>query len=110
MTKIIITENDKSNNSLALAPITVLPEFQNQGIGGQLILEAHKIAKQLGFKSVILLGHEKYYPKFGYKRAGKFGIKLPFEAPDENCMALELVEGGLNKVKGTVEYPEEFFE
>ena len=40
----------------------------------------------------------------------KFGIKLPFDAPVENCMVLELIENGLKGVNGTVEYPKEFFE
>ena len=109
LTKIKIKDNDKSYNSLALAPVSVLPEFQNQGIGRKLILKAREIAKRLGFRSVVLIGHEKYYPKFGYMTANKFGIKLPFDVPDENCMVIELVEGGLNNVKGTVEYPKEFF-
>jgi len=104
----IVSENEKFD-SLALAPVAVLPDFQNMGIGGKLILQAHKIAKENGYKSVILLGHEKYYPKFGYVIADTFGIQLPFEAPKENCMVIELIEGGLNNVNGVVEYPKEFF-
>jgi len=108
LTRIKIVSDDKTFDSLALAPVAVLPDFQNMGIGGKLILQAHKIAKEKGYKSVILLGHEKYYPRFGYAVADKFGIQLPFEAPKENCMAIELIEGGLSGVNGLVEYPKEF--
>ncbi|MEX1268756.1 MAG: N-acetyltransferase [Balneolaceae bacterium] len=94
--------------SLALAPVTVLPGYQKQGIGGMLIKHAHKRAKELGFKSVILLGHSDYYPKFGYRKASEFGIQLPFDVPEEFCMALELTEKGLEGVSGLVEFPEEF--
>lgn len=94
--------------SLALAPVSVLPEFHGKGIGGKLINETHRVAKKLGFQSIILLGHETYYPRFGYTRADKFGIKFPFEVPPENCMAIELVEEGLKNVSGTVRYPKEF--
>jgi predicted N-acetyltransferase YhbS len=80
------------------------------GIGGKLIEQSHRIARDLGFKSVILLGHEKYYPKFGYLRADNFGIELPFQVPKENCMAIELTESGLKGVSGMVEYPKEFNE
>ena len=66
LTKIEIRNDTSLFNSLALAPVSVLPEFQNRGIGGELIEYAHKRAKELGYKSVVLLGHEKYYPKFGY--------------------------------------------
>lgn len=103
---------DKSNEfiSLALAPVSVLPEFQGKGIGGKLIVEAHRVARILGYQSVILLGHEKYYPKFGYKQADQFGIELPFDVPKENSMAIELIENGLSGVSGMVEYPRAFSE
>jgi len=108
LTKIKIKTKDESFNSLALAPVSVKPSFQNKGIGGQLILQAHAKAIELGYKSVVLLGHQEYYPRFGYEKASKFGITLPFDVPDENCMAIELVEEGLNGVSGMVEYPKEF--
>lgn len=110
LTKLKIKNGQNELDSLALAPVSVLPEHQGKGIGGMLIKEAHKKAKELGFISVILLGHEKYYPKFGYKRADQFGIVLPFEVPKENCMAIELIENGLKDVNGMVEYPKEFNE
>lgn len=110
MTKIVIRNNNRSFDSLALAPVAVLPEYQNQGIGGKLIEEAHRIARALNFASVIVLGHSEYYPKFGYRKATDFGIKLPFDVPDEYCMAIELMPGGLERISGTVEYPREFFE
>lgn len=110
LTKLKIKNEQDEFNSLALAPVSVLPEYQGKGIGGRLIKEAHKNAKELGYQSIVLLGHEKYYPKFGYKRADRFGIELPFEVPKENCMAIELIEDGLKGVKGIVEYPKEFNE
>ena len=111
LTKIkIINDNLQVSESLALAPVAVLKRYQGKGIGGKLILEAHRKSKELGFKSVILLGHEKYYPKFGYEMTKKYGIKLPFNVPDENCMLIELTENALKDVSGTVEYPKEFYE
>jgi len=110
LSKIKIKNEEKECQTLILAPVSVLPEFQNQGIGSQLIIEAHKKATELGFKSVILVGHEDYYPRFGYKKAVGFGIKQPFDVPEENNLAVELVENGLNDVSGTVEYPKYFFE
>jgi len=111
LTKIkIINDNLQVSESLALAPVAVLKRYQGKGIGKELILEAHRKSKELGFKSVILLGHEKYYPKFGYEMTIKYGIKLPFDVPDENCMLIELTENALKDVSGTVEYPKEFYE
>lgn len=91
-----------------MAPVAVLPEFQGNGIGAKLIDAAHVKAKELGFGSVVLLGHENYYPEFGYKLTKEFGIKLSFDVPDANCMAIELNENSLQKVNGIVQYPKEF--
>lgn len=110
LTKIIIETNSESITSLALAPVAVLPAFQKKGIGRRLIEEAHRSAKELGYKSVILLGHENYYPKFGYQPLHHFNVSLPFEAPKENCMAIELVPNSLKNIAGKVIYPKEFFE
>ncbi len=109
LTKIQIQNKNVHFDSLALAPVAVLPEYQGQGIGGTLIRAAHDQACQLGHGSVVLLGHETYYPKFGYRPAHLFGISLPFEVPKENCMAVELIEGTLDRVSGTVVYPRVFF-
>lgn len=108
LTRIKIINDKKKFESLALAPLTVLPEYQNRGIGGMLIEKAHQVARGLGYTSVILLGHENYYPRFGYVPADRFGIKLTFEVPAENFLAIELVENGLEGVSGTVEYAKEF--
>lgn len=102
--------NIGNNESLALAPLSVLPSCQKNGIGSKLILESHKRAKELGYNSVVVLGHSDYYPRFGYEPASKWGIKAPFEVQDENFMAIELVKDGLKDVSGTVNYAKEFFE
>lgn len=110
LTKIKVKNDANDFDSLALAPVSVLPTHQKQGIGGLLILEAHRIAGNLGYESIILLGHEYYYPRFGYQSLDSFGISLPFDVPEENCMAIELVTGALSEVSGVVEYAKEFFE
>lgn len=111
LSKIGIRKDDNELvESLALAPVSVLPEYQNKGIGGHLITEALKEAKELGYSSVVVLGHPEYYPKFGFKKASLWGIKAPFEVPDEAFLAIELRENALNKVSGVVEYPSVFFE
>lgn len=109
LTKLTIKNGENEYESLALAPVSVLPSHQNRGIGSALINESLKIAKKLGFKSVIVLGHAKYYPRFGFKPASNWGIKPPFDVPDNVFMALELERGSLNGVSGAVVYPKEFF-
>ena len=92
---------------LALAPMSALPECQRKGIGKALIREGHKIAKELGYTYSIVLGSEKYYPKSGYSPAEGFGIKAPFDVPNENFMACKLVETDVT-IHGTIKYAPEF--
>ena len=110
LSKIKISNDNQFAESLALAPVSVLPEYQNKGIGKLLITEALREAKELGYKSVVVLGHPEYYPKFGFKKASLWGIKAPFEVPDEAFMAIDLRGNALNNVSGLVEYPGVFFE
>ena len=92
---------------VALAPLAVLPEFQKKGIGGSLIKKGHEIAKKLGYHYSIVLGSEKYYPKFGYVPAIKYGIEAPFQVDSENFMAVKLNDS-IMEIKGIVEYAKEF--
>ncbi|HVI43785.1 MAG TPA: N-acetyltransferase [Chitinophaga sp.] len=96
------------SQALALAPMAVLPEYQSKGIGGQLIRHGLEVARSLGYKAVIVLGHEHYYPRFGFVPAAKWNITAPFPVPSANFLALELVPDALGNVAGEVIYAPEF--
>lgn len=104
----IIDTNENEFKSLALAPMAVLPRYQKKGIGGKLIIKGLDIATKLNFKSVIVLGHEHYYPRFGFVPTTKWNIKAPYEVPANAFMGIELVKNGLKNVNGIVKYPKEF--
>lgn len=92
---------------LALAPLSVLPEYQNKGVGATLIKEGHNIAKKLGFDYAIVLGDNVYYNKFGYVPASEFGIEAPFPVDNENFMAIKLNDLA-PEISGTIKYAKEF--
>ena len=76
---------------MGLAPMAVLPELQNQGIGSILVKEGLRIIRNMSYPFVIVLGHKKYYPRFGFERASKYGLKSQWEGiPDEAFMAMIL--------------------
>ena len=110
LTKAFIKNNNRECETLALAPLAVLPDYQNRGIGKSLINMSIERARELGYKSIVVLGHENYYPKFGFKKTSDYGIKAPFDVPDEAYMILELIPNALNGVNGVVEYSKDFFE
>jgi len=95
------------HSGLVLGPVSILPAFQKQGIGGALIEEGHRIAASLGFDLCVLVGHENYYPRFGYELIGEHGITFPIEAPPECMMVKCLTEEG-RAVKGAAVFPPEF--
>lgn len=105
-----IIDGQAKHLSLALAPMSVLPEYQNKGIGSQLVYEGLEAARDLDFRSVIVLGHPAYYPRFGFSPASQWNIKAPFDVPDKAFMCLELEQGGFDGISGIVEYPKEFEE
>lgn len=110
LSKIKIKQENQSTESLALAPVSVLPKYQRKGIGRMLILDALQKAKELGYRSVVVLGHPEYYSKFGFQKASLWAIQAPFEVQDEVFMATELREHALENVSGVVEYSRAFSE
>lgn len=99
--------NVEANTVLVLAPLSVLPEYQRKGIGTALIKWGHKIANELGYEYSIVLGSPKYYPRFGYLPADRFGIKPPFDVPNENFMVFKVKEEA-SDIHGIIKYAKEF--
>jgi predicted N-acetyltransferase YhbS len=73
--------------------------MQKRGIGGQLIKIGLAKARVLGYKSVIVVGHEHYYPRFGFMPASKWNIRAPFDVPANVFMGLELIADGFKEVR-----------
>lgn len=96
--------------ALSLAPMAVLPAFQNQGIGTMLVREGLARCRRLGHNIVVVIGHPGYYPRFGFIPARPKGLEVDFPVPDEAFMVSELIPKALDGVKGTVKYPPEFYD
>jgi len=101
---------DEEKPILSLAPMAVLPEFQSRGIGSALVRRGLEIARDLGHKAVVVVGHPDYYPRFGFTPARPKGLEAPFPVPDEAFMTLELEPHGLDGLTGTLVYPSAFDE
>ncbi|MDA0734233.1 MAG: N-acetyltransferase [Chloroflexi bacterium] len=96
--------------AIALGPMAVLPEYQNRGIGSQLVEAGLKMCRDAGHKLVIVLGHPNFYPRFGFIPAKSLGITCPFDVPDEVFMVKVLVESSSIVPSGAVKYQPEFME
>jgi len=104
LTKTYIVDRENKFETLLLAPISVALEYRNRGVGSNLIKESFKLAKEMGYTSVFLVGDPAYYHRFGFKSAVNFGIKHTHNIPDENVMACELVPGALDGISGTIDF------
>ena len=93
--------------ALSLAPMAVLPEYQNRGLGSALVRHGLDESRRLGHSIVIVLGHPGYYPRFGFEPAEPLGIMPPYPVePSEAWMVVELAPGTLEKAAGTVRVAE----
>ena len=93
---------------MGLAPMAVLPQYQNQGIGTQLVKAGIEYCQSGKYDAIVVLGHPNYYPKFGFVPSVNYGIKSEYEVPDEAFMLLELVPNSLKNHRGTIKYHELF--
>lgn len=62
-----VTISDGTRNWYGLGPVSVLPEYQRQGIGKALIQEGLSRLRALNAKGCCVVGHPDYYRKFGFK-------------------------------------------
>jgi putative acetyltransferase len=107
----VVIESERSSfEAITLAPIAVLPEYQRQGIGGQLARACLEECRNLGHEIVVVLGHPTYYPRFGFVPAKPKGISCEFEVAAEAFMVLELREGALAGRGGIMRFQPEFKE
>ncbi|MCB2174340.1 MAG: GNAT family N-acetyltransferase [Actinomycetales bacterium] len=85
---------------LTFGPLTVHPAHQSDGIGGALMKHTLAEAGRLGHRAVVVYGHPDYYPRFGFRPGAEFGITAPGGRTFDALMALALVPGGLDGVRG----------
>ena len=78
----------RNYRALGLAPIGVLPDRQNMGVGSTLVRAAIKRAGMLGEELIFLLGEPEYYGRFGFRAEEAAPFASPYAGP--YLMALRL--------------------
>lgn len=104
-TRVDLAPSEPGLSASILAPLAVHPAYQNRGIGSRLVEKGLEDLKQMDVDLVFVLGHPNYYPKFGFRPAGKEGLRPPFPIPEEHAeawMVKELQPGSLTKTRGKV--------
>ncbi len=94
---------------LTFGPISVLPEYQRQGIGKALINNMISKATQLGYGAILFFGRPEYYPQFGFKETSSWGITDSDGYNYPAFMGMELIPGYLSSAKGGKFYESDIF-
>jgi len=95
-----VINNDKEFNVLTFGPISVLPEYQNNGIGSKLINHTIKLSKEMGYKGIIIYGDPEYYKRFGFKESKQYKITNKDKKYPAALLVLELYPKALNGAEG----------
>lgn len=90
---------------LALAPVSVRPEDQGKGYGGELIRYALDLARQRKFSAVVVVGDPDYYHKFGFIFEGKAKLNSRYPA---KYTGIYPIDKSTANSQVTLVYPEAF--
>ena len=100
-------EGKYENELLLLSPVAVKTALQRRHISKDMIEFGFDLARQMGYKAVIVEGNPRNYRARGFVTAAQHGI-LPggsVHLPHIDClMAAELVPGAFGAIQGRVEY------
>jgi len=98
--KAAIKNNDLEYTVLTFGPVSVLPEYQNKGIGGKLINRTIELSKEMGYKAIIIYGDPEYYKRFGFKESKEYKITNKDKKFPAALLVLELYPKALNGIEG----------
>ena len=108
--EVVIESAENCLKGVGLAPMAVSPERQNESIGSRLVEAGLAHCRNAGYPFVVVLGHPKLYPRFGFVPASQFGLKSEYDVPDEVFLIIEIEKGSLAGFAGVAKYQPEFNE
>lgn len=91
-----------AGSSLLLGPLAVDCKHQKSGIGRALMEQAIFAARDYGADSILLVGDEPYYRRFGFSAALVRSLHLPGPVERNRFLGLELEPQALDDAEGLV--------
>jgi putative acetyltransferase len=108
-TPVVLEGSKGSVEGMGLAPMAVLPERQNQGIGTSLVRRGLERVRDRSCPFVVVLGHPEYYPRFGFELASRHGLESQWAGvPEEAFLVRILRPDAMPEGGGVVMYRAEF--
>ena len=106
-TKVEIEGMESKRQIWGLGPMAVDQGHQEKGHGGRFVSES---LAYIEVDAVVVLGHVKFYSKFGFRPAADFGLRFGDDSTFESSfMALECWKGALDGHSGRVVYDDAFY-
>jgi putative acetyltransferase len=97
-----------AHRALGLGPLGVLPRYHGTGVGSALMHAVLGAADALGEPVVVLLGHARYYPRFGFRPAREYGITPPVAEWGEEHFQARVLTAWEPGMRGAFEYAAPF--
>ena len=94
-----VVDGDKETEIITFGPLAVEPTCFSMGVGGLLLKETLKLAKEAGYPGIALCGEPDYYPRYGFRRGADSGIEHAVFGTPDPFMIYPLNEG-FEKLRG----------
>ncbi len=104
----VIAEDGTEYPTITFGPVSILPQYQRKGLGRALISYSIKVAKELGYKAILIGGYPYHYHTYGFKGTKTYNITMPDGQFYKGIMALPLYEGALDNVSGSLFFSDVF--
>ena len=98
--KSMIVDGDNKYDVITFGPLCVDPDYQGCGVGELLIKDTIQLAKEEGYKGIVIFGEPDYYPRFGFVNCENYQITTKEGKNFDAFMAYELIPNGFKGIKG----------
>ncbi|GAK58150.1 acetyltransferase [Candidatus Vecturithrix granuli] len=104
----LLNEQGQEKDIISFGPLSVLPEYQRQGIGSALIRHTIQIARQQGIQVIVILGDPHNYCQHGFKSGKDLNISDMNGEYPYGLLALEVEEEALEGHQWKFKYSDVF--
>ncbi|WP_206051569.1 GNAT family N-acetyltransferase [Nocardioides ferulae] len=94
---------------MVLAPLSVVPDRQRQGVGAALVAAALEAARSLASPAVFLEGDPAYYGRLGFVRASELGFARPSPRIPDPAFQVVVLPGHEPWMSGPLVYCDPFW-
>lgn len=95
-----VVDGADTHEIITFGPLCVEPKWQGCGVGEMLLRETMKLARDAGYKGIVIFGEPDYYPRLGFRICDNFKITTADGRNFAAFMGIELTEGSMKGITG----------